>query len=77
MINLTIGDIVKVFSPTFEDFYRAKIIDITNNGDCCVFYIDYGNTEVVSPSSVFQLSDNLKNNVNFNNNLSLLIFFIE
>ncbi|VVC40574.1 Hypothetical protein CINCED_3A001375 [Cinara cedri] len=58
--NLVIGDTVKVLSPSFEDLFRAKIVNIKDNGDCYVFYSDYGNTEVVSPSNIFQLSDNLK-----------------
>jgi len=59
-----IGDIVNVFSPLYQSFYRAKIIRIVDNTDFHVFYIDFGNTEVVHLSDVFELSDTLKKEVN-------------
>jgi len=58
-INPVKGDIVKVFSNTFNDFYRAKILDINNN-KFHVSYIDFGNTEFVSSNEIFELSDKLK-----------------
>lgn len=58
-INPVIGDIVKVFSNSFNDFYRAKILDINNN-KFHVSYIDFGNTEFVSSNEIFELSDELK-----------------
>ncbi|XP_029347622.1 uncharacterized protein LOC100166817 isoform X3 [Acyrthosiphon pisum] len=57
--NLVIGDIVKVFSHSFQDFYRAKIINIDNK-DFYVSYIDFGNTELVHLADIFELSDELK-----------------
>lgn len=64
--NPLLDDVVKVLSPTFEDFYRAKILNIGNNGDILVFYIDFGNTEVVQSNNIFELSDDLKLKVIFN-----------
>ncbi|XP_026818102.1 uncharacterized protein LOC113557019 isoform X2 [Rhopalosiphum maidis] len=58
-VNPAIGDIVKVFSHLFSDFYRAKILDIDNN-QFHVSYIDFGNTEIVSSNEIFELSDELK-----------------
>lgn len=63
--NPTIEDIVKVLSPSYKDFYRAKILNIGNNNDFHVFYIDFGNTEVVQSSDIFELSDELKIKVEF------------
>lgn len=60
--NAVIGDIVLMFSPSFQEFYRAKIINIKNI-DFHVSFIDYGNTEVVKSSNIFDLSDDLKNKV--------------
>jgi len=60
--NLVIGDIVKVFSHSFQDFYRAKILNIDNN-DFYVSYIDFGNTEKVHLGDIFELSDELKKEV--------------
>lgn len=62
------NDIVKVLSPTFQDFYRAKILNIEKNGDFNVFYIDFGNTEVVQSNNIFELSDDFKIKVIFNYN---------
>lgn len=64
--NPNLDDIVKVLSPTFEDFYRAKIVNIGNNGEFNVFYIDFGNTEVVQSNNIFELSDDFKLKVIFN-----------
>ncbi|VVC33181.1 Tudor domain [Cinara cedri] len=64
-INLNIGDVVKVQSPSNKKVYRARIINIINNGDCCVFYFDFGKTEVVSPTYIYELSDDLKKRPNF------------
>jgi len=58
-INPAIGDIVKVFSNSFNDFYRAKILNINDN-KFHVSYIDFGNTEFVSSNEIFELSDELK-----------------
>lgn len=63
--NPLLGDIVKVLSPTFEDFYRAKILSVENNSDFNVFYIDFGNTEVVQSNNIFELSDDFKIKVIF------------
>jgi len=61
--NSVIGDIVLVFSPSFQSFYRGKIINIVDNTDFHVLYIDFGNPEVVKFSNIFELPDNLKNKV--------------
>lgn len=58
------GEIVKVFSPLYQRFYRAKIIFIIN-AEYQVFYIDFGQTEFVKLSDIFELSDNLKKKVNY------------
>lgn len=60
--NLVIGDIVKVFSHSFQDLFRAKIIKIDNK-DFYVSYIDFGNTELVHLADIFELSDELKKEV--------------
>lgn len=65
--NPAIGDMVKVLSPSFEGFFRAKIINIVENANL-VFYIDFGNTEVVQSNYLFELSDDLNKKVNFNYN---------
>ncbi|KAL4141977.1 hypothetical protein QTP88_004511 [Uroleucon formosanum] len=57
--NIVIGDIVKVFSHSFQGFYRAKITNI-DNINVYVFYIDFGNTETVQLDDIFELSDELK-----------------
>lgn len=59
-LNPVIGDIVKVFSPSLQSFYRAKIISITDNVNFNVFYIDFGNSELVKLSDIFKLSNELK-----------------
>lgn len=61
--NVVIGDIVKVSSPSFQELYRAKVLQIVDDVNFCVFYIDFGNTEVVKSSDIFELSDNLKTEV--------------
>lgn len=58
IINPLIGDIVKVFSHSFNDFFRAKILNI-DNADFYVSYIDFGNTENVHLDQIFELSDEL------------------
>lgn len=60
--NVAIGDIVKVFSHSFQDFFRAKIIDIDEK-DFYVSYIDFGNTESVHLADIFELTDELKKEV--------------
>lgn len=60
--NIVIGDIVKVFSHSFQGFYRAKITNI-DNINVYVFYIDFGNTETVQLDDIFELSDELKKEV--------------
>lgn len=56
---------MKVFSIIYNSTFRAKIIDIQAN--CCsVFYLDYGDTEVVELSKLFELSDDLKQKVSNN-----------
>lgn len=57
-----VGDIVKVLSPSFKDFFRAEIKNVINN-DFHVSYIDFGNTEVVQSSNIFELSNELKKEV--------------
>lgn len=52
------GEIVKVYSHLFEDYYRAKIINIENNDKFQVFHIDFGSTEFVCLSDIFELTDN-------------------
>jgi len=61
-INPVVGDIVKVLSKSFGGLYRAKILNIDNN-DFHVSYIDFGNTEIVHSSEIFELSDELKKEV--------------
>lgn len=61
-INPVIGDIVKVYSHSFGDFYRAKILNIENK-DFYVSYIDFGNIEKVHSADIFELSDELKKEV--------------
>lgn len=57
--NIVIGDIVKVFSHSYEGFFRAKIINI-DNINVYVSYIDFGNTETVQLDDIFELTDELK-----------------
>lgn len=57
--NPVIGDIVKALSLEFQSMFRAKILNIENNGSCLVCYIDYGNTEVVQSSDIYELSEEL------------------
>lgn len=61
--NLAVGDITKVFSPSFQHLCRAQIVKIVDSKNIHVFYIDFGNTEVVQMINIFELSDNLKKNV--------------
>lgn len=63
--NLDVGDIVKVFSPSFQDLYRSEIMEVVDQVQYKVLYIDFGNMEIVPKSSIFQLSDELKNKVNY------------
>lgn len=58
------GDIVKVFSLSFGGYYRAEIKNVINT-DFYVSYIDYGNTELVQSSDIFELSNELKEQVFF------------
>lgn len=58
--HIIVGDLVKVFSPFFKDLFRAKIIDIIDNIKFHVFYIDFGNLEIVHSSDIFELSEELK-----------------
>lgn len=58
--NLAVGDLVKVFSPKFQAFYRAKILNITDNAKFHVSYIDFGNEEIMESSDIFELPDELK-----------------
>lgn len=77
--NIVIGDIVKVFSPTFQELYRAKIIQNVDGVNFRVFYIDFGNTEVVESTNIFELSDNLESKVHYNLMIDILFcysFFI-
>lgn len=70
------GDIVKVFSPSLKDCCRAKVISIEESGDCSVFYVDFGSTEIVSLSNVFKLSDDLKKIVLYFNDLKTFVVTI-
>lgn len=56
-------DIVKVKSPLYKEYYRAKIIGAENNDNFQVFYIDFGKKEVVQSSNIFELPDNLSKKV--------------
>lgn len=60
--NPTVGDIVKVHSPSFREFFRAKIINIKNE-KFHVVYIDFGSTEIIHLSDIFELSEELKKKV--------------
>lgn len=73
--NIVIGDIVKVFSPTFQELYRAKIIQNVDGVNFRVFYIDFGNTEVVESSNIFELSDNLESKVHYNLMIDILFCY--
>jgi len=61
--NPAIGNIVKVFSPYFQDFYRAKILNIVNNNEFHVSYIDFGNVEIVHLNDIFELEHELSKEV--------------
>lgn len=61
--NLAIGDLVKAKSFLFQEFYRAEIKNIVDDKDIHIFYIDYGNTEVVQKQNIFELSEDLKKKV--------------
>lgn len=57
-------EIVKVFSPLYKRFYRAKVLNIF----CAkfhVFYIDFGQTEFVQLCDIFELSNSLKKKVSY------------
>ncbi|KAE9525099.1 hypothetical protein AGLY_014513 [Aphis glycines] len=58
--NPIVGDIVKVFSPRYEAFYRAKILSTEDKNCFRVLYIDYGDIEMAELCNIFELSDNLK-----------------
>lgn len=60
--NPIVGDIVKIHSPSLKEFYRAKIISIENK-EFRVFYIDFGITETIHLSNIFELSEELKEKV--------------
>lgn len=64
--NIVIGDIVKVLSPSFKDYYRAEIVSSENNDSFYVFYIDFGNKELVKSSDIVELEDNLRKKVLLN-----------
>lgn len=57
--NPNVGDIVKVYSTEFADFFRAEILTIENDNSFLVSYIDFGNTEIVKPRDIFELSNEL------------------
>lgn len=57
--NLALGDIVKAFSPSYEELYRAKVLNIENNGDIYVLFIDFGNTERIPSNYIYELSETL------------------
>lgn len=61
-----VGDVVKVLSPEFGCLYRAKILKHNRTGTYTVFYIDYGNTEIVSSDVIYELDEEL---------LKVIIFF--
>jgi len=61
-VNPVVGDIVKVYSHSFDGFYRAKILNIDKK-DFYVSYIDFGNVEKVHSCDIFELSDELKKEV--------------
>lgn len=73
--NSIIGDIVKVFSPFYQSFFRARIENIVDNTKFHVSYVDFGNTEIVNPSDIFELSDALKNEVIKKVNVMIDIYF--
>ncbi|XP_060853511.1 uncharacterized protein LOC132931636 isoform X2 [Rhopalosiphum padi] len=56
-----LGDVVKVLSPTYNHFYRAKILSAESENCFRVSYIDYGDIEIAELCNIFELSDNLKN----------------
>lgn len=64
-INPVVGDIVKVLSPLFQGLYRAKIVEVKSSNSYEVFYIDFGNIEIVQSKDIFELSDNLKKKVSY------------
>lgn len=64
--NPVIGDVVKVYSQLYRQFYRAKVISSEGNNCFCVSYIDYGDTEVVESSDIFELAENIKKKVELN-----------
>ncbi|XP_050057688.1 uncharacterized protein LOC114129948 isoform X1 [Aphis gossypii] len=58
--NPVLGDIVKVFSPAYKSYYRAKILSAEGKNCFRVLYIDYGDIEMAELCNIFELSDNLK-----------------
>jgi len=60
-----VGNVVSVLSPYYDIQFRGKIIKRLNDGTYDVFYIDFGNTEVVQRQDVFELSEDLKRKVIF------------
>ncbi|XP_050441642.1 uncharacterized protein LOC126846351 isoform X4 [Adelges cooleyi] len=55
-----VGEVYKVKSPSDNQFYRGKIISIDKNTSFEVFYIDFGNTENVKTSDIFELEVQFK-----------------
>jgi hypothetical protein len=70
-----LGDVVKVLSPTYNHFYRAKILSAESENFFWVSYIDYGDIEIAELCNIFELSDNLKNIVSFNCDHNKFFFF--
>lgn len=70
-INPVIGDIVKVFSPFYKEFFRAKIVEIKGN-NYQVFYMDFGNYEQVQLRDIFELSNDFKIKVSYNSEIIIL-----
>lgn len=58
--NPVLGDIVKVLSPVYNSYYRAKILSAEGKNCFRVLYIDYGDIEMAELCNIFELSDNLK-----------------
>jgi hypothetical protein len=70
-INPVVGDIVKVFSPFYQDIFRAKIVDVKGN-NYQVFFIDFGNYEQVQSRNIFELTDHFKMKVSYNSKIIIL-----
>lgn len=55
--NIKPGDIIKAM---FEGImFRAKILENVTNYDYLIFFIDYGNKEVVNVNEIYELPDEL------------------